>query len=155
MTASIRAEGLMQRNDLLRGRNDQVYLVAAARAKPILAKAGVLEPETSPATILRNGERSHAFLYNEDGIRPKRKDHKRSSRDANWIKQNQYDAICAYVNMSDKSLARFVVDITNAWVPDTKPPRRHSVAIPFYMRFEDVVWIAKAATGTQEESTRD
>ena len=89
-------------------------------------------------------------------IRPKRKDHKRSSRDVNWIKQNQYDAICAYVNdMSDKSLARFVVDITNAWVPDTKPPRHHSVAIPFYMRFEDVVWIAKAATGTEEESTRD
>jgi|SRR5712671_1268415 len=81
-------------------------------------------------------------------IRPKRKDHP-DSRGKKWIKQNEYDAICTYLNsFSDPQLADFIKKHKPKKMPgigwQKGVTHYYAVQVPLLVDGGVVHWIAKA-----------
>jgi len=96
--------------------------------------------------MLRKAKREKTDSLNQ--IRPKRKDHP-DSRGKKWIKQNEYDAICTYLNsFSDKQLADFIKQNKPKEMPGTSWQKGvthyHPVRVPLLVDGGVVHWIAKA-----------
>lgn len=91
-------------------------------------------------------------------IRPKRNEHS-GSRGKKWIKQNEYDAVCSYLNsFSDAQLADFIKKYKPKKMPGLSRQKAvthyYQVPVPLLVDGGAVHWIATAILQERKKARR-